>query len=106
MVMFTLLGLAFEIVLTLLISATIFSWQFTCVQAFTLIVYVVVTYILTERRAKGFKAQQEADRNYNQKATDGLLNFETVKYFNAEDHESDRFEKALVAYKKESIKVS
>lgn len=106
MCMFTLLGLFFEISMTLIISLTIFSWQFTCVQAFTLIVYVSVTYTLTERRAKGFKAQQEADRNYNQKATDGLLNFETVKYFNAEDHESDRFEKALVHYKQQSIKVS
>ena len=35
-----------------------------------------------------------------------MLNFETVKYFNAEDHEEDRFEKALVNYKKKSIKVS
>ena len=29
----------------------------------------------------------KADQNYNQKATDSLLNFETVKYFNAEKHE-------------------
>jgi ABC-type transport system involved in Fe-S cluster assembly fused permease/ATPase subunit len=33
------------------------------------------------------------------------LNFETVKYFNAEEHEEDRFEKALVEYKMISIKV-
>ena len=47
-----------------------------------------------------------ADKDYNQKATDGLLNFETVKYFNAEEHEGDRFEKALTHYKKVSIKLS
>lgn len=34
------------------------------------------------------------------------MNFETVKYFNAELHEEDRFEKALHAYKMESIKVA
>jgi len=34
------------------------------------------------------------------------LNFETVKYFNAEDHEVDRFEKALHNYKMETIKVA
>lgn len=33
------------------------------------------------------------------------MNFETVKYFNAEEHEEDRFEKALVEYKMISIKV-
>jgi ABC-type transport system involved in Fe-S cluster assembly fused permease/ATPase subunit len=40
-----------------------------------------------------------ADQSYNQKATDSLLNFETVKYFNAEKHEEDRFDKALSFYK-------
>ncbi len=40
-----------------------------------------------------------ADQKYNQKATDSLLNFETVKYFNAETHEEARFEKALIQYK-------
>jgi len=47
-----------------------------------------------------------ADQNYNQIATDSLLNFETVKYFNAEKHEEDRFEKSLGAYKEENIKVA
>ena len=35
-----------------------------------------------------------------------MLNFETVKYFNAEKHEEDRFEKALDNYKKKSIIVA
>jgi ABC-type transport system involved in Fe-S cluster assembly fused permease/ATPase subunit len=34
------------------------------------------------------------------------LNFETVKYFNAEEHEEDRFEKALMEYKNQSIIVA
>lgn len=34
------------------------------------------------------------------------MNFETVKYFNAEKHEEDRFEKAIHIYKMESIKVT
>jgi ABC-type transport system involved in Fe-S cluster assembly fused permease/ATPase subunit len=42
---------------------------------------------LTETRKKSFKAANVADNNYNNKATDALLNFETVKYFNAEKHE-------------------
>ena len=36
---------------------------------------------------------------YNQKAIDSMLNFETVKYFNAEAHENKRFYDALVEYK-------
>jgi ABC-type transport system involved in Fe-S cluster assembly fused permease/ATPase subunit len=46
------------------------------------------------------------DANYVQKATDSLLNFETVKYFNAENHERDRFYKSLLAYKESTIIVS
>jgi len=48
---------------------------------------VTITYIITEWRASKFKSMMKADQNYNQKATDSLLNFETVKYFNAEKHE-------------------
>jgi ATP-binding cassette, subfamily B, heavy metal transporter len=46
------------------------------------------------------------DTEYNQKATDSLLNFETVKYFNAEKHEEDRFLKALGEYKHENVVVA
>lgn len=62
--------------------------------------------MLTEFRAKGFKSMALADHNYNQKATDSLLNFETVKYFNAEKHEEERFERALSAYKEQNIAVA
>lgn len=34
------------------------------------------------------------------------MNFETVKYFNAEEHEENRFIRALQEYKKENIVVS
>jgi len=36
----------------------------------------------------------------NTKAVDSLLNFETVKYFSNEQHESQRFDSALVGYMK------
>jgi ABC-type transport system involved in Fe-S cluster assembly fused permease/ATPase subunit len=71
-----------------------------------IVVYITGTYFLTECRAKLFKAATLADQEYNQKATDSLLNFETVKYFNAEKHEEERFEVALNAYKKENITVA
>jgi len=35
-----------------------------------------------------------------------LLNFETVKYFNAEKHEEDRFSKALAIFKEKNIDVA
>ena len=35
-----------------------------------------------------------------------MINFETVKYFNAENHEEHRFEKALHVYQVKSITVA
>ena len=58
-------------------------------------VYVLFTFLVTEWRAKFFKRMANKDSEYVQKATDSLLNFETVKYFNAEEHEQDRFITAL-----------
>ena len=46
------------------------------------------------------------DAEYVQRATDSLLNFETVKYFNAEDHEQARFQVSLAAYKKANVVVA
>ena len=70
------------------------------------ILYVIVTITVTEWRAKYFKTLAMKDTAYNQKATDSLLNFETVKYFNAEDHEERRFMKALAEYKTENVVVA
>ena len=49
-----------------------------------MLAYLAATMITTEWRAKFFKVMTQKDAAYVQKATDSLLNFETVKYFNAE----------------------
>ena len=50
-------------------------------------------------RAKYFKDMSIKDSANVQCATDSLLNFETVKYFNAEHHEQDKFYQSLIIYK-------
>ena len=45
----------------------------------------------------------EADNIRGQKSIDSLLNFETVKYFNNEKYESQRYDKALETYEKFSV---
>jgi ATP-binding cassette, subfamily B, heavy metal transporter len=46
----------------------------------------------------------ERDSEANTKAIDSLLNFETVKYFANEEHEAERFDKALRAYERAAVK--
>ena len=46
------------------------------------------------------------DSDSNQKAIDGLLNYETVKYFNAEQYEMDRYNFSRKQYQKAAVKTS
>lgn len=103
---FNLLPLAIELVLVLGVIATLYPLVFFLVLTLSVAIYVVATVYLTEWRAKYFKAVATKDAEYSQKATDALLNFETVKYFNAEEHEENRFMDALKAYKQENIVVA
>jgi ABC-type transport system involved in Fe-S cluster assembly fused permease/ATPase subunit len=72
----------------------------------SIVVYVFATIRLADWRAPHFKLMAKKDTEYNQIATDALLNFETVKYFNAERHEENRFVKALGDYRKEKVRVA
>ncbi len=92
--------------MVLIVIASLYPIVFFFVTLASVIIYVFATVYLTEWRAKYFKAVAAKDAEYAQKATDSLLNFETVKYFNAEAHEEERFMNALKAYKKENIVVA
>jgi ATP-binding cassette subfamily B protein len=46
----------------------------------------------------------ESDQSANTKAVDSLLNFETVKYFNNEEHEAQRYDVALRSYEHAAVK--
>ncbi|MCS6920564.1 MAG: ABC transporter ATP-binding protein/permease, partial [Elioraea sp.] len=70
----------------------------------TLVVYVAFTLLFTEWRVKFRRAMNETDQAANAKAIDSLLNYETVKYFNNEEHEARRYEAALRRYEEAAVK--
>jgi ATP-binding cassette subfamily B protein len=104
--LFNLTPIFIELIFVLIVILAIYPIAFFFICGCSVVVYVVTTGFLTEWRAKYFKKLALKDTEYNQKATDSLLNFETVKYFNAEDHEEARYLKALEEYKKENIIVA
>lgn len=104
--LFNILPILLEIVFTLIVLASLFPWAFFLGVLITVLLYFIFTYVLTEWRAKYFKDMNNKDNSVVQKATDALLNFETVKYFNAEAHEEDRYQTALSTYKTANIKVA
>src|SRR6185312_3037136 len=66
--------------------------------------YIAFTFAVTDWRVKFRREMNERDSEANTKAIDSLLNFETVKYFANEDHEAERFDKALRAYERAAVK--
>ncbi len=104
--LFSIVPLIFE----LLLVAAIFFWQFNAwylgVVALTIAIYVRFTLAVTEWRVKIRKQMNDQDTDANQKAIDSLLNFETVKYFSAEQREAERYDRAMAGYEVAAIKTA
>ena len=69
----------------------------------TLAIYIVWTTSVTEWRLKFRRSMNETDNQATTRAVDSLLNFETVKYFGNEEHETERFDTALRRYEDAAI---
>ncbi len=93
--LFNLLPIFIELIFVLIVILVLYPVAFFFICGGSVAIYITVTVVITEWRAKYFKSMAMKDSEYNQKATDSLLNFETVKYFNAEEHEEKRFITAL-----------
>jgi ATP-binding cassette subfamily B protein len=52
------------------------------------------------------KEMNDQDTRANQRAIDSLLNYETVKYFNAEEREAGRYDEAMAAYAEAAVKTN
>jgi ABC-type transport system involved in Fe-S cluster assembly fused permease/ATPase subunit len=66
--------------------------------------YIIYTFKVTEWRVQIRKAMNDQDTDANQKAIDSLLNYETVKYFNAEAREAQRYDRAMAMYEGFAVK--
>jgi ATP-binding cassette subfamily B protein len=62
------------------------------------VAYIVFTRIVTEWRTHLQRKMNEVDNQAIARAVDSLLNYETVKYFNAEDREAGRYGQATRAF--------
>ena len=95
------------LVLELLIIAGIMFFWFDFLYLAAIIVmiaaYVWFTFKVTEWRVKIRKIMNDQDTDANQKAIDSLLNYETVKYFSAEEREANRYDGAIKQYEKAAL---
>ena len=75
----------------------------TLVTLATVGAYVWFTFAITRWRIQFRRDMNQSDQDANTKAVDSLLNYETVKYFNNEAHETRRFGKSMEKYSRASI---
>jgi len=96
--------------LELVMVAALFFWLFDvwylAVVVATIGLYIWFTFTVTEWRVKIRKQMNDQDTEAHQKAVDSLLNFETVKYFNADKREAERYDASMANYEGLAIKTS
>jgi ATP-binding cassette subfamily B protein len=97
----------FPIIFQVLIYAGLLFYTFNIWVALTAIVMVAAysgfTIAVTRWRIAFRREMNQSDTDANTKAVDSLLNYETVKYFNNEKHETRRYDASMAKYSKASI---
>jgi len=81
-----------------------FDWRYVLIILATIVLYMGYTYAATEWRIAIRRRMNESDTEANTKAVDSLLNYETVKYFVAEEREKNRYDRSMARYEDASIK--
>ena len=67
-------------------------------------IYIAFTRFVTDWRSQIQRQMNDVDNKAIGRAVDSLLNYETVKYFGAEDREAARYEEAVGAFARASVR--
>src|SRR5215469_8854492 len=81
-----------------------FDWRYVLATLAMVVVFMSFTYYATEWRIGIRRKMNESDTDANTKAIDSLLNYETVKYFGAEQREAARYDRSMERYEQASVK--
>ncbi|XP_034738848.1 ATP-binding cassette sub-family B member 7, mitochondrial [Etheostoma cragini] len=80
--------------------------QFAAVSLGTLSAYTIFTILITQWRTRFRIEMNKADNEAGNAAIDSLLNYETVKYFNNEKYEAEKYDGYLKTYESSSLKTT
>ena len=87
-----------EIILVTIILLNLYGYFYALITIITISIYVILTFTITQWRVQFRRDMNSADNSVSTKMIDSLLNFETVKYFNNENHEFNRLDVSLKKY--------
>jgi len=104
MVILQLVPTIVEVALLMAVLLWKFDWRYVVATLITVVIYMYYTYIATEWRIGIRRKMNDSDTEANTKAIDSLLNYETVKYFGAEEREAARYDRSMERYEQASVK--
>jgi ABC-type transport system involved in Fe-S cluster assembly fused permease/ATPase subunit len=100
---FEVVPLLVEVLLVSILLWVMFGWPYAIITFATVLIYALFTLKVTEWRMKFRRQMNKADEQAATKAVDSLINYETVKYFNAEAHEAERFDVSMRQYEDAAV---
>jgi ATP-binding cassette, subfamily B, heavy metal transporter len=101
---FNVIPTIFEMITVTCIIWGIFDWRFALLTFCAVGSYLGFTLTFTNVRVRIRRTMNETDNDARTRAIDSLLNYETVKYFSNEEHESARFDAALARYEQAAVR--
>jgi ABC-type multidrug transport system fused ATPase/permease subunit len=104
MVILQLIPTIVEVTLLMGVLLWQFDWRYVLVTMITVVVFMYFTYAATEWRIEIRRKMNDSDTEANTKAIDSLLNYETVKYFGAEEREAARYDRSVERFERNSVK--
>ncbi|CAH1788119.1 unnamed protein product [Owenia fusiformis] len=101
-IVFNILPTIADIIIAIVYFTSAFNIYFGLIVFGTMALYLIATILVTEWRTKFRRQMNLLDNDRNSKGVDSLLNFETVKYYGAEEWEVNRYKEAIVKYQEMS----
>ena len=103
MVIMQLVPTIIELALIFVVLLYQFDWRYVVAIVAVIGFYTAFTYQATEWRINIRRRMNDSDTDANVKAIDSLLNYETVKYFVAEEREARRYDHSMARYEEASV---
>jgi len=102
--LFNIVPTLLELVLVSIILLVVFNPGYVVTILIAVFAYVIFSVKVTEWRTRFVREANARDNQSNSRAVDSLLNYETVKYFNNEAFEAERYDEDLAEWEQARLK--
>jgi len=101
---FIVIPTVFEITLVMAILFSSYAVEFALITLLTVLFYILFTALVTNWRMHYRHTANQLDSEAHSQAVDSLMNYETVKYFNNEEYEVNRYANTLARWEQALVK--